>query len=275
MDKYTLKNFYTQGKFKIDIPICNYCNLNCSACMFGTNTKELPKQEYDLAQFKKDIDHLSQFKDIIDEVNFLGGEPTLNKNLLEYIKIVKEKISPKSLIIITNGISLVNNLCLLNKLKELGVILSINHYPEVITKICNLEQKLKLLGIAYFYAESSHGPQFKSKWSAPLTSTTPINTSNLEQFRFKCRYGCLLIWNGYFMACGIQFSIPMRNKLFGTNYKEEMEIPIESIKTKEDLIEMQGSKYIPEICKYCQPGTNIIKWIPHTVNKIRKEDYIF
>lgn len=275
MDKYTLKNFYTQCKFKIDIPICNYCNLSCSACMFGTNTKELPKQEYDLVQFKKDIDHLSQFKDIIDQVNFLGGEPTLNKNLLEYIKIVKEKISPKSLIIITNGISLVNNLCLLNKLKELGVILSISFYPEVITKICNLEQKLKLLGITYFYAESSHGPQLKSKWSAPLTSTTPINTSNLEQFRFNCRYGGLLIWNGYFMACGIQFSIPMRNKLFGTNYKEEMGIPIESIKTKEDLIEMQGSKYIPEICKYCQPGTNIIKWIPHTVVKIRKEDYIF
>ena len=275
MDKYTLLNFYNKRKFKIDIPICNYCNLNCSVCMFGTNTKELPKQDYDLEQFKRDIDHLSQFKDIIDQVNILGGEPTLNKNLLEYIKIVKEKISPKSLIMITNGISLANNLCLLNELKQLDVIIAISYYPEVITKICNLDQKLKSLGNSFFYAESSHGPAFKSKWSAPLTSETPINTSNLEEFRFNCGYGCLQIWNGYFLACGIQFSIPMRNKLFGTNYVEEKGIPVESIKTKEDLIEMQGSKYIPEICKYCQPGSNVIKWIPHTANKIRKEDYIF
>ena len=273
MDDYTLKNFYSQRKFKIDIPLCNYCNLNCSACMFGTNTKELPKQDYDLEQFKKDIDYLSKFKDVIEQVNFLGGEPTLNKNLLSYIKIVKEKISPKYIIVITNGISLVNNLHLLNKLKELGVILSISYYPEAIAKLCNLEQKLKLFGIDYFFAESSHGPQFKSKWSAPLTSTVPINT-NLEDLRFNCGYGCLLIWNGYFMACGIQFSIPMRNKLFGTNYAEEKGIPIESIKTVDDLIEMQGTKYIPEICKYCQPGTNTIKFINHTINNIRKEDYI-
>lgn len=66
----------------------------------------------------------------------------------------------------------------------------------------------------------------------------------------------------------------MRNKLFGTNYKEEKGIPIESITSKEDLIELQGSKYIPEICKYCQPGSNEIKFIKHTLNNIRKEDYI-
>ena len=273
MDKYTLKNFYTQGKFKIDIPICNYCNLNCSACMFGTNTKELPKQEYDLTQFKKDINHLSQFKDIIDQVNFLGGEPTLNKNLLEYIKIVKEKISPKYTDVITNGIELLKNTQLVYKLKQNNVRIGISHYPETSSLLKKLEVKLQSFKVKYYYMACFHSPVLKNEWSAPLTSTVPINT-NLEDLRFKCKYGCLLIWNGYFMACGIQFSIPMRNKLFGTNYAEEKGIPVESIKTVDDLIEMQGTKYIPEICKYCQPGTNTIKFINHTINNIRKEDYL-
>lgn len=274
MDKYTKLNFYNKRKAKIDIILCNYCNLNCSACMFGTNTKELPKQDYDLEQFKKDIDHLSKFKDIIDQVNFLGGEPTLNKNIVTYIKIVKEKISPKCLQICTNGIKLVHNVKLLNELKQLGVKIAISSYPETLTITNKLDQKLKLLGIDFYYLESSHGPKYKKIWSAPLTSTTPINTSNLEEFRFKCGYGCITIWNGYFKACAIQFSIPMRNKLFGTKYSEEKGVPIESIKTEEDLIEMQGAKYIPDICRYCQPGSNKIKFIKHTINKIRKEDYI-
>lgn len=273
MDNYSL-NIYKQRKVKLDILLCNYCNLNCSACMFGTNTKELPKLVYDLEQFKKDMNYLSKFKDIIKEIHFLGGEPTLVKNILEYIKITKEALPTARIHIITNGLKLVKDENLLRGLKDLNVRLILSHYPETTMVINVLEQKLKLFNISYTFLVSDHSPILKNVWSAPLTTTTPINTSNLKEFRFKCKYGCLLIWNGYFMACAIQFSIPMRNKLFGTNYTEEKGILIESIKTEEDLIEMQGSKYIPDICKYCQPGTNIIKWIPHTINKIKKSYYI-
>lgn len=273
MDNYSL-NIYKQRMVKLDILLCNYCNLNCSACMFGTNTKELPRLIYDLEQFKKDMNYLSKFKDIIKEIHFLGGEPTLVKNILEYVQITKEALPTARIHIITNGLKLVKDENLLRGLKDLNVRLILSHYPETTMVINVLEQKLKLFNIFYTFLVSDHSPILKNVWSAPLTTITPMNTSNLEEFKFKCKYGCLLIWNGYFMACAIQFSIPMRNKLFGTNYKEEKGIPIESIKTEEDLIEMQGSKYIPDICKYCQPGTNIIKWVPHTINKIKKEYYI-
>lgn len=242
--------------------------------MFGTNTKELPRLVYDLEQFKKDIKHLSKFKDIIKEIHFLGGEPTLVKDILEYIKITKEALPTTKLHLITNGIKLVKNKVLLKGLKDLKVHLVLSIYPETMRMIRVLEQRLKLFGISYVFLESDHSPILKNVWSAPLTSTIPINTTKIEELKFKCKYGCLLIWNGYFMACSTQFSIPMRNKLFGTNYKEEKGVPIDSIKTEEDLIEMQGSKYIPDICKYCQPGTNTIKWIPHTINKIKKSYYI-
>lgn len=273
MDNYSL-NIYKQRMVKLDILLCNYCNLNCSACMFGTNTKELPRLVYDLEQFKKDINYLSKFKDIIKEIQFLGGEPTLVQDILEYIKITNKALPTTKIRIITNGLKLIKDVNLLKGLKDLKVHLVLSHYPETTMAINVLEQKLKLFNIAYHFLIGEHSPVLKNVWSAPLTSTTPINTSKLEEIKFNCKYGCLLIWNGYFMACAIQFSIPMRNKLFGTNYNEEKGILIESIKTEEDLIEMQGSKYIPDICKYCQPGTNIIKWIPHTINKIKKSYYI-
>lgn len=273
MDAYSL-NIYKQGKVKLDILLCNYCNLNCSACMFGTNTKEIPRLIYDLEQYKKDLSHLNQFKDVISEIHFLGGEPTLNKNWLEYIKLAKEAFPYTSLFIITNGIKLVNNIDALKKLKTYGVHVTLSNYPETITIIKTLEAQLKLTNVSYTYLVSPHSPILKNVWSAPLTSKEPIRDGDLTSFKFNCGYGCLLIWNGYFQACAIQFSIPMRNKLFGTNYIEERGIAIESITNKEDLIELQASKYIPDICKYCQPGSNQIKWIPHTINKINKNHYI-
>ena len=129
------------------------------------------------------------------------------------------------------------------------------------------------LGIKHGAVIAKHSTELKTVWSAPLTSTVPINQGDLKTLKYNCSYGCLAIWNGKFIACGIQFSIPMRNAVFGTNYKEEG-LPIESIKTNEDLIELQANKWIPEICKYCYPGTGEIVWIPHTTNSINKKDYI-
>ena len=274
MNDYVLRNYYSKGKVEINVILCNYCNLNCSSCMFGTNTKEIPRLVYDLEQYKKDIVYLSRFKDIIRHFTFLGGEPTILKNLLTYIEITKEAFPKAKLEVITNGIKLVKDNILLKKLSQLNVSLLFSYYTETASIIKALVQKCNIFKISYWFLEGPHTPRIKNVWSAPLTYKKPVRDGDLTDFRFKCKYGCLLIWNGYFMACGIQFSIPMRNKLFGTNYKEEKGIPIESITNKEDLIELQGSKYIPEICKYCQPGSNEIKFIKHTLNNIRKEDYI-
>ena len=44
MDKFNLE-YYKQGKIKLDIILTNRCNLQCSACMFGTN-KHIKKEDY-------------------------------------------------------------------------------------------------------------------------------------------------------------------------------------------------------------------------------------
>lgn len=272
MDAYIL-SIYKQGKVKLDIILNNYCNLNCSACMFGANTNKIPRQVYDLDQFKKDIDYLSQFKDIMTEFNFLGGEPTLNKDLVTYLNIVHNTFPSAKLNLITNGIKLVNNRELLNIIKKLNITVLLSVYPKTIKMGLALSNLFNSLGIKHGAVIAKHSKEIKTVWSAPLTSTVPINNGDLKTLKYNCSYGCLAIWNGKFIACGIQFSIPMRNAVFGTNYKEEG-LPIESIKTKEDLIEIQANKWIPEICKYCYPGTGKIVWIPHTTNSIDKKDYI-
>ena len=52
MDNTNLE-YYQKGKLKLDVILTNRCNLQCSACMFGTNTNKIPKSEYDFEQYKK------------------------------------------------------------------------------------------------------------------------------------------------------------------------------------------------------------------------------
>ena len=200
MDAYTL-NMYKQGKIKLDILLNNYCNLNCSACMFGTNTNKIPKQVYDLDQFNKDIAYLSQFKDVICEFNFLGGEPTLNKDLVTYLNIVHNTFPSAKLNLITNGIKLVNNTELLNIIKKLNITVLLSIYSKTIKLCFKLNALFEGLGINHGTIVTKHCKEIKTVWSAPLTSTVPINKGDLKTLKYNCSYGCLAIWNGKFIAC--------------------------------------------------------------------------
>ena len=84
MDKTNLE-YYQKGKLKLDVILTNRCNLQCSACMFGTNTNKIPKSEYDFEQYKEDLTYLAQWKDAIAVLVFLGGEPTVNPKWYSYI----------------------------------------------------------------------------------------------------------------------------------------------------------------------------------------------
>lgn len=270
MDKINLE-YYKKGKIKIDVILTNRCNLQCSACMFGTNTNKIPKSEYDFNQFKEDITYLAQWKETIQVLVFLGGEPTVNPNWYSYIVFAKKLLPTTELWMITNGLILNKEKEYLKFIKALNVRVLLSEYPENRKDIQELNHKLDLYHIDWCYLQAEHTPQFKAMFTAPITTLQPIN-KDVAKTHIDCGYGCLYINNGYFGACGIQYSIPMRNQLFGTNYKIDL-LPIKSIKSKEELVELPMSWH-PDICKYCQPGTKQYKWIPHTIKHIRKEDYI-
>ena len=270
MDNVNLE-VWKEGKIKLDVILTNRCNLQCSACMFGTNTNKIPKVEYEIEQFKKDLTYLSQWKDAIKVMVFLGGEPTVNPNWLSYIAFAKQTLPDTELWMVTNGIVLNKQKDYLKIIKALKVRVLLSEYPENRRDIQELTHKLDLYPIDWCYIQAEHTPQFKALFTAPLTTMEPIN-KDVAKVHIECCYGCLYIQNGYFGACGIQYSIPMRNQLFGTNYEKGL-LPITSVKTKMDFINLPVNWH-PEICKYCVPGTKKYKWIPHTIKHIRKEDYI-
>ena len=64
-----------------------HCNLKCANCITGSPYRD--EEFSDLESFKRDVDNLSQYVHV-GVLRLLGGEPTLNPEITEYLKYAKQ-----------------------------------------------------------------------------------------------------------------------------------------------------------------------------------------
>ena len=89
----------SEKKIPIAVYINQNCNLNCNSCIRCAPLYD--HEEYPLDIFERDLKQIYKlFKNSLLTID--GGEPLLNKNLLEYLKIGKKYCTQVE--IITNGI---------------------------------------------------------------------------------------------------------------------------------------------------------------------------
>jgi hypothetical protein len=89
----------------IEVNLADHCNLNCQMC---DHFSPLAKPTFlDVEAFRKDMTRLAELTDNhIDIMKLQGGEPLLNDNCIEFIKITR-KLFPKAIIFFfTDGLLL-------------------------------------------------------------------------------------------------------------------------------------------------------------------------
>ena len=119
-----------------DIYINKNCNLNCNSCVRCAPLFEY--EEYPLAIFERDLKRLSEMS-ITMCCTINGGEPLLNKHLLDYLKLAVKYC--KYVQVLTNGIlipALSNEV--LKLISEKSVSVFITEYP-----VYNIEKAIKIL----------------------------------------------------------------------------------------------------------------------------------
>lgn len=131
------------------IPITSGCNLDCPIC-YTVNKNEhafqLSKEE-----MQKIIDHLVEDHDVVDIINFTGGEPTLHPNLPEFLAMCRDA-GIRRLTISTNGLKLKDEEYV-KKLAALDarIVLSLDTFrPEIDHKLLGantVKTKLKVLDL--------------------------------------------------------------------------------------------------------------------------------
>ena len=86
------------------VKIDNKCNFNCCFC---ADSKEVRNQE-DFS-YSELIKNLKKNRKKFDNLCITGGEPTVYKNLLEYISYAKDKCKYKHIVLNTNGFLLADD----------------------------------------------------------------------------------------------------------------------------------------------------------------------
>ncbi len=94
-----------KDQLNFEVNLANHCNLNCQCC---NHFSPLAEEGYlDIEGYKRDLSRIHElFGDSIGRVMLLGGEPLLNRDIVEILKLTRHALPQATLYIFTNGLLL-------------------------------------------------------------------------------------------------------------------------------------------------------------------------
>lgn len=136
----------------LETNIIDSCNLKCTGCthfsnLFSGNT------EIDLNVFEKDLQKIAKSLEVLN-FRLLGGEPLLNKNLMQYICISRAILPNTHICLVTNGLLFLQQEDkLFQCLKEKDIQVDITVYPPTKKKLSKIVELLNFHEIKYSLSE--------------------------------------------------------------------------------------------------------------------------
>ena len=194
----------------INITYCSTfkCNLNCKKCSVFS---PIHKDDYidTFEDFKKQILRLKQIIPHITNFGFLGGEPLLQKDLGECIKLLHSVYPITKISIVTNAL-LVKSMSsdLLKILHDYNVTVGISVYPVMNDKLENVYEYLKNKNIDTRIAG------YRVDFSPIMCDEHCFPYKTLENI---CN--CYTLYRGGISPCAHFHSMKKFNETFGTDYE--------------------------------------------------------
>ena len=198
---------------RFEVHLAEHCNLNCVGC---SHFSPLAKASFvNIDSFRRDFMRMGElFSHKCDWIHLMGGEPLLNPDIIELMKIARENFIEGDIQIVTNGILLVQqseefwHACHDNNIQ-----IQITHYPIKldIDKIRLLAEKFGVF-LQYFAQDG------EKNWF----SKTPIDLagkgSAAKNF-MKCWLGnnCIFLRDGKLFTCTRTPNIYLFNEAFHKN----------------------------------------------------------
>lgn len=247
--KFKIRKLIPQKVLKnLEYHLAEHCNLNCKSCDHFSPIAEpcLAK----IKDFERDIKRFAQISgQKLKKLNLLGGEPLLNPEIIDFIRIARENLPNTNIQIVTNGI-------LLNEQKE-NFWHACNKYD---IKIVVTKYPIKLDFNEIKNTAKKHNVKFeffgrrtkaiKTSYHLPLDLEGQQNPT--ENFA-KCFHAnnCVMLKNGKIYPCTVAPNIEHFNKFFGYQIPltDSDGIDIHKATTMAEILEFIA-KPIP-FCKYC------------------------
>ncbi len=254
-DKLYVPNFldgYLSAKFLpyLEFHVADHCNLNCKACEHYSGLVKEPRFT-DLKSFTRDLERLHEFIDDIGFIRILGGEPLLNPELNEYIKLCRRLYPLAAIYVVTNAI-------LLPKmpeeffatLRECNAAIFISFYPPLESKMLAIKKLLEKNRVPF--AISPLNKTFTVK------QTLQPHDQATEIFLQCVQANCHNVYDGKIAACFLPFTTKYFNAYYEKDLPEDGALDLyDSDLTTEKL---KAHLLMPfERCRYCVPPVDV-KW---------------
>jgi sulfatase maturation enzyme AslB (radical SAM superfamily) len=233
---------------RIDICVAEHCNLGCYSC---NHFSQLAEPEFaDLETTRRDLKRLSELSGgNIPTIYLVGGEPLLNPDLPEFMKIAREYFPQSKVQIITNGLLLLAQKDIFwESVKKYNIVMTPTKYPGINWE--KIEARAREFGYEFDYFDfSGNTGKTSRKFLLDLSGSQDAKKS----FNRCCMAACTVaVQNGCVATCAFVFNMRHFNRYFGQNIPvtERDSIDIYTAQTMQEIVDFVNSP-IP-LCRYCK-----------------------
>ena len=133
----------------IEFRISEHCNLNCKMCVEYCPLVKEPTF-MSLGKFTQDMKQLHKFIDDFAAIRILGGEPLLNPEVTEYMKVCRELYPVSPVHLVTNAILLPKMSDeFFDTVRDNNIIICISFYPPMKSKMQQIAELLQSQKVMY------------------------------------------------------------------------------------------------------------------------------
>lgn len=228
----------------LDYHLTEHCNLKCRGCLHFSS---IACDEFTLLEvFKKDLQQMSELLEgSLGTLILLGGEPLLNENLTEFLRIGRMSFINIGVTMATNGIlldSMDENFW--KSCRENRINISVSGYPIKLNTE-SIKEKAQRYGVHISFAEK------ENVWEQYVLDLDGLQ--NREK-SFKCcpqANKCVQLRKGRLYPCSITAGIEHFNRKFGKNLllSENDSLDIYSASSSDEVYNFCSTP-VP-FCRYC------------------------
>lgn len=252
----------------LEFHLADHCNLNCRGCAHMSNIAE--PHLADLDQYIKDIARLRDLFWGIDRIRLMGGEPLLNDQLPEFIKVTREFFPDTDMHVVTNGLLLTQNKqTLLRVMHDNHCSFNISQYPPASQRIKQIRAVCQLYGVNCLVSDPV---------VAFRTCIDPDGIQPPSEAYSKCDMtGCTFLREGTLSNCILPYLLPHFSELYGKDMKAGKGDIIDIHDPNVDGLTILEKLHAPmESCKYCNPSdTFVYLWDTAPKGKAKPEDWVY
>jgi hypothetical protein len=246
----------------LEFNLTEHCNLKCAGC--DHSSPHLPTHYMSLDDYKQDVAALEPIV-YANEFRFVGGEPLLHPELLDFLEIADKTDMAGAITLVTNGV-------LLDKMPDAfwGYLntLIVSIYPGVHLRMSpdEIKAKAQKFGTGVWIKDT---PQFR----LAVLNTKIKDEALVRKLYLECGLAhgiqCHTIHEGRYYKCSIAPFLEPRLAQYGVLFpsREVDGVPLRNNpRLKEDLEAYLASRDPLMGCSYCL-GTSGKKFPHHQLNE--------